>query len=68
MKIYGEGTLREWSRVLRSKYGTDFREYSTEDETMERWQDHLSNMFGRKFEFQEDQEATLENWSKIIGG
>lgn len=68
MKIYEEGTLEEWSRVLSSKYGTEFRLYSTEEETMERWKDHLSILLGHKFEFQEDQEETLKNWSKLIGG
>ena len=68
MKIYDEGTLEEWSRVLRSKHGPDFRMYSTEEETMERWQEHLSHTYGYKFEFEEDQEETLKNWSKLIGG
>ena len=45
MKIYEEGTLQEWSRKLRSKYGNEFRMYGTEDETMERWHEHLSQMF-----------------------
>lgn len=68
MKIYDEGTLEEWSRVLSSKYGPGFRLYSTEEETMERWKDHLSNTLGYKFEFEKDQEDTLEDWSRIIGG
>jgi hypothetical protein len=68
MKMYDEGNLREWSRRLTSKFGTNYRLYNTEDETMERWHDHLSNLLGYKFEFQEDQEETLKNWSKLIGG
>lgn len=68
MKIYDDGLFEEWSRVLRSKYGNDFRLYSTEEETMERWKDHLSNRLGYKFEFEEDQDDTLDTWAKLIGG
>lgn len=68
MKIYDEGNLEEWSRALRSKFGSEFRIYGTEDETLERWHEHLSQKLGYKFEFHEDQEKTLENWSRLIGG
>lgn len=68
MKIYDEGTIEEWSRVLRTRYGNNYRMYSTEDETIERWHDHLSERFGYKFEIKDDQEDTLKNWSKLIGG
>ena len=68
MKIYDEGTLEEWSRVLRCKDGPMFRLYGTEEETMGRWRDHLSVLLGHKFEFHEDQEETLRDWSRIIGG
>lgn len=68
MRLYEEGTLEEWSRKLRSKYGSKFRIYNTEDETLERWGCHLSNLLGHKFELKEDQEETLKEWSKLIGG
>ncbi len=68
MKIYDEGTLEEWSRVLRSKYGNEFRLYSTPEETIGRWRDHLSHRLGTKFEVKKDIEETLHVWSKLIGG
>lgn len=68
MKLYEENTLEEWSRKLRSKYGTQFRLYSSADETLERWRIHLSNLLGYKFEIRDNQYETLENWSKMIGG
>lgn len=68
MKIYGEGTIDEWSRVLRSRYGTEFRTYSTEEETLERWQEHLSQKLGYKFIIKDDLDETLNEWSRLIGG
>lgn len=68
MKIYEEGTLEEWSRKLRSKYGNKFRLYGNSKETLERWQVHLSSLLGYRFEIFEGQEETLKAWSNIIGG
>ncbi len=68
MRMYEDNTLKEWSRILKKKYGIQFRLYGDEKETMERWRDHLSVLLGHKFEIREDQEDTLRDWSKLIGG
>lgn len=68
MKIYEENNIQEWSRKLITKYGTYFRLYGDNNETLERWADRLSFIYGFRFQIEEDEEETLLNWSKLIGG
>lgn len=68
MRIYKHGCLEEWSRWLRSRYGSQYRMYSGEDETLERWSEHLSNDLNRHFEIRQTVDETLSEWAKLIGG
>lgn len=68
MKIYKKDNLEEWSRKLRSRYGNQFRLYSSEEETMERWAFYLSSLYNIKPFISDSIEDTLKEWSKLIGG
>jgi len=68
MKLYEEGTIIEWSRVLTNRFGNYFRLYSSEEETLERWSERLSFLYGFRFKIEPDIYETLLNWSKLIGG
>ena len=66
--MYEENNVKEWSRVLSAKYGSYFRPYKEDNETLERWANRLSFLYGYRFKVYEDTETTLEQWSKVIGG